>query len=50
MLRTLQPDAKIIKTTQSQVDINDVLDTGRFDLKKLAILKDGLRKLTEGGP
>lgn len=43
ILRTLQPDAKIIKTTQSQVDINDVLDTGRFDFEKLAILQDGLR-------
>ena len=33
----------MIKTTQSQVDINDVLDTGRFDFEKLAILQDGLR-------
>lgn len=49
ILRTLQPDAKIIKTTQSQVDINDVLDTGRFDFEKASNSAGWIKKLTEGG-
>ncbi|MCI2860886.1 GTP-binding protein [Staphylococcus hominis] len=49
ILRTLQPDAKIIKTTQSQVDINDVLDTGRFDFEKASNSAGWIKELTEGG-
>ncbi|MDU3265064.1 MAG: GTP-binding protein [Staphylococcus sp.] len=49
ILRTLQPDAKIIKTTQSQVDINDVLDTGRFDFEKSSNSAGWIKELTEGG-
>ena len=49
ILRTLQPDAKIIKTTQSQVDINDVLDTGRFDFEKACNSAGWIKELTEGG-
>ncbi|MCE4990184.1 GTP-binding protein [Staphylococcus hominis] len=49
ILRTLQPDAKIIKTTQSQVDINDVLDTGRFDFEKASNSARWIKELTEGG-
>lgn len=49
ILRTLQPDAKMIKTTQSQVDINDVLDTGRFDFEKASNSAGWIKELTEGG-
>ena len=49
ILRTLQSDAKIIKTTQSQVDINDVLDTGRFDFEKASNSAGWIKELTEGG-
>ena len=49
ILRTLQPDAKIIKITQSQVDINDVLDTGRFDFEKASNSAGWIKELTEGG-
>lgn len=49
ILRTLQPDAKIIKTTQSQVDINDVLDTGRFDFEKASNSAGWIKELTKGG-
>lgn len=49
ILRTLQTDAKIIKTTQSQVDINDVLDTGRFDFEKASNSAGWIKELTEGG-
>ncbi|MEJ7483513.1 GTP-binding protein [Staphylococcus hominis] len=49
ILRTLQPNAKMIKTTQSQVDINDVLDTGRFDFEKASNSAGWIKELTEGG-
>ena len=34
ILRKLQPDAHLIKTTNAEVDINEVLDTGRFDFEQ----------------
>lgn len=49
ILRTLQPDAKMIKTTQAQVDINDILDTGRFDFEKASNSAGWIKELTEGG-
>lgn len=49
ILRTLQPDEKMIKTTQSQVDINDVLNTGRFDFEKASNSAGWIKELTEGG-
>ena len=49
ILRTLQPDAKIIKTTQAQVNINNVLDTGRFDFEKASNSAGWIKELTEGG-
>lgn len=49
ILRTLQPDAKMIKTTQAQVDINDILDTGRFDFEKASNSAGWIKELTEDG-
>ena len=49
ILRTLQPNAKMIKTTQAQVDINDILDTGRFDFEKASNSAGWIKELTEGG-
>ena len=34
VVRTLQPEAKMIETNYSKVDLADVLDTNRFDIEK----------------
>ena len=34
VIKTLQPNAKIIETNYSKTDISEVLDTNRFDLEK----------------
>jgi G3E family GTPase len=34
VLSALQPTAKIIKTTNSEVDLKEVLNTQRFDFEK----------------
>lgn len=34
VVRTLQPEAKLIETNYSKVDLADVLDTNRFDIEK----------------
>ncbi len=32
----LQPEAKIIRTQHSQVDSNEILDSGRFDFNQVS--------------
>lgn len=35
VIKALQPQAKIIETTFGQVDVSDILSTGRFDYEKI---------------
>lgn len=50
ILRKLQPDAHLIKTTNAEVDINEVLNTGRFDFEQASNSAGWIKELTEGGP
>lgn len=49
ILRKLQPDAHLIKTINAEVDINEVLDTGRFDFEQASNSAGWIKELTEGG-
>ena len=49
VLSALQPTAKIIKTTNSEVDLKEVLNTQRFDFEKRVNQQDGLKSLESGG-
>ena len=49
ILRKLQPDAHLIKTTNAEVDINEVLDTGRVDFEQASNSAGWIKELTEGG-
>lgn len=49
VLKKLQPEAKLIKTTNSQVDLADVLNTGRFNFEKASNSAGWIKELTEGG-
>ncbi|MEX3428985.1 GTP-binding protein [Staphylococcus warneri] len=49
ILTTLQPDAKIIKTVNSEVDLKEVLNTQRFDFEKATESAGWIKELTEGG-
>ncbi|MBI5973615.1 GTP-binding protein [Staphylococcus caledonicus] len=49
VLKKLQPEAKLIKTTNSQVDLADVLNTGRFDFETASNSAGWIKELTEGG-
>ncbi|MDO0961924.1 GTP-binding protein [Staphylococcus haemolyticus] len=49
ILRKLQPDAHLIKTTNAEVDINEVLDTGHFDFEQASNSAGWIKELTEGG-
>ncbi|KTW24891.1 GTP-binding protein [Staphylococcus warneri] len=49
ILTTLQPDAKIIKTVNSEVDLKEVLNTQRFDFEKASESAGWIKELTEGG-
>lgn len=49
ILRKLQPDVHLIKTTNAEVDINEVLNTGRFDFEQASNSAGWIKELTEGG-
>ncbi|AGZ25818.1 MULTISPECIES: GTP-binding protein [Staphylococcus] len=49
ILTTLQPDAKMIKTVNSEVDLKEVLNTQRFDFEKASESAGWIKELTEGG-
>ncbi|WP_281198354.1 GTP-binding protein [Staphylococcus schleiferi] len=49
MLRKLQPSAKIIRTVNSVVDLDDVLETGRFDFDTASQSAGWLQELEAGG-
>ncbi len=48
MLRKLQPSAKIIRTVNSVVDLDDVLETGRFDFDTASQSAGWLQELEAG--
>ncbi len=49
MLSALQPTAKIIKTTNSEVDLKEVLNTQRFDFEKASESAGWIKELESGG-
>ncbi|WP_096153845.1 MULTISPECIES: GTP-binding protein [Bacillus] len=48
VLRTLQPSAKIIRTTNSEVDLSEVLNTGLFNFDVASNSAGWLQELTNG--
>ncbi|MFC3418999.1 GTP-binding protein [Salinicoccus hispanicus] len=49
VLRILQPEAEIIRTTNADVPLAKVLDTKKFDYEKASMSAGWLRELEEGG-
>lgn len=49
VLSALQPIAKIIKTTNSEVDLKEVLNTQRFDFEKASESAGWIKELESGG-
>ncbi|KAE8403234.1 CobW domain protein [Aspergillus pseudonomiae] len=47
ILKLLNPDAKVLETNYSKVDVNEILDTGRFNFLKAASGAGWLRSLHE---
>ncbi|KAE8385263.1 CobW domain protein [Aspergillus alliaceus] len=47
ILKLLNPDAKVLETSYSRVDVNEILDTGRFNFLKAASGAGWLRSLHE---
>ncbi|KAL6056850.1 Zinc metallochaperone GTPase ZigA [Balamuthia mandrillaris] len=45
VIRKLNPEAKLIKTTNSKVDLKDILNTHLFDFEKAALAPGWLREL-----
>lgn len=43
VIKALQPKAKIIETTYGNVDVDDILSTGRFDYEKFLKVQAGFR-------
>lgn len=48
-LRALQPEAKMIKTVNSEVDLSEVLNTQLFDFEKASESAGWIKELTQGG-
>ncbi|RAS80341.1 GTP-binding protein [Priestia endophytica] len=48
MLRTLQPDAKIIRSIQARVDPKEILNTNRFDFDKASASAGWIKELNDG--
>lgn len=49
ILKQLQPEAKIIKTVNAEVNITDIINTGLFDFEKASNSAGWIKELTEGG-
>lgn len=49
ILRTLQPESKIIKTVNANIDIDNIINTGLFDFEKASNSAGWIKELTEGG-
>ena len=45
IIRTLNPDAKLIETTRSQVPLSEILNTGRFEFEKAASSPGWLKEI-----
>ncbi|KMK76769.1 GTP-binding protein [Alkalihalobacillus pseudalcaliphilus] len=48
VIKTLQPDAKVIRTENSVVDVHEILNTGLFDFDKASQSAGWLRELNLG--
>lgn len=48
VLRTLQPEAKIIRTENSLIDIKEIMNTNRFDFEKASESAGWLKELQAG--
>lgn len=48
VIRTLQPEAKIIQTTHGEVDTNELLNTHRFEFDKVSNSAGWLKELQLG--
>ncbi|MFT8323258.1 MAG: GTP-binding protein [Bacillus sp. (in: firmicutes)] len=48
VLRTLQPSAKIIRTTNGKINSDEILNTGLFDFEKASSSAGWLKELTSG--
>lgn len=48
IIRALQPEAKIIRTTKGNIDANEILNTGRFDFETVANSAGWLKELDQG--
>ncbi|RUL49043.1 GTP-binding protein [Lysinibacillus antri] len=48
VIRTLQPEAKIIRTSHGEVDTNELLNTNRFDFDKVSNSAGWLKELQLG--
>lgn len=49
IIKGLQADAKIIETTESEVDIKEIIKTGRFDFEKAEKSPLWMKELESGG-
>jgi G3E family GTPase len=50
LLKKLNPEARIIQTVNSQVDLNDILNTGLFDFEKASQAAGWIKELNEEHP
>lgn len=48
VIRTLQPEAKIIRTVQGRVNLHEIMNTHQFDFQKAVASAGWLRELTHG--
>ena len=48
-LRALQPEARMIKTVNAEVDLSEVLNTQLFDFEKASESAGWIKELTHGG-
>ncbi len=47
MIRSLNADAKIIRTTNSEVDLREIIGTGRFDMERSMASPQWIKELNE---
>ena len=47
MIRSLNAEAKIIRTTNADVDLGEIIGTGRFDMERSMALPQWIKELNE---
>lgn len=47
LIKTLNPDAKVLPANHSRIDLREILDTGLFDYTKAALSMGWLKSLNE---